>query len=373
MTEGMELIPREPIDPKALFLEGKGIDELLEKIRERAFEHGQDVSTAEGQATVKSVAYQIARSKTFLVEKGDETIEAEKAIVAKAKKNQNKIKDYLTDLKTEYRQPLTDFEETEKRREKERIAGVKVEVNKLKSVTASLGFNSQMTHLTEALRILQEWSVEPDQYFEFTAEAEEEKTKAIQTIEGIIENRKQREKEDAERKELEEKLAKERAELDRQKKEQEEKDRIEREKREAAEAKLRAEQEQLAAEKREIEEAKARLEAEKQAEIERKNREAREKREAEEARIQAEKDAKDAADRAAKEEADRKKAKADEIERQERLLPDKARLSRWVENKCAGSISLQSLQSDEANSLYGRMLGKFEKLMDEFKEMVEEL
>ena len=99
-----------------VFLEGKGIDELLAACEEKATAITADVSTAKGRAEIKSMAYLVTRTKTAIdaVRKAlaDEYKEKPKRIDANGKR----IKDFLDALQERVRKPLTDWEDAERRR-----------------------------------------------------------------------------------------------------------------------------------------------------------------------------------------------------------------------------------------------------------------
>lgn len=99
-----------------VFLEGKGIDELLAACEEKATAITADVSTAKGRAEIKSMAYLVTRTRTAIeaVRKAlaDEYKEKPKRIDANGKR----IKDFLDALQERVRKPLTDWEDAERRR-----------------------------------------------------------------------------------------------------------------------------------------------------------------------------------------------------------------------------------------------------------------
>jgi len=151
----------------------------------------------------------------------------------------------------------------------------------------------------------------------------------------------QSKKEEEERIELE-RLAKEAAD---RKAENERLEKIRIEQEEAA-AKIKAEQYRLVEEQSKIDEEKNKIAREKQAEIERKEREAFEKQAKEDARIQAEKDAKEAAERAELEKAELEKAEREQAERREALKPDREKLEAWVDYLC--KVPMPEVECQEA-------------------------
>lgn len=118
--EQMGLISSKPLDLKKMFLEGANVNNVLEEIRTRAYKEGQDITTDEGRETIRTTAYKISRSKTFLDNAGKEVVSDAKKLVDAATGVRKKIKTYLDDLKTEYRKPLTDWEDEQKKIEEQK-------------------------------------------------------------------------------------------------------------------------------------------------------------------------------------------------------------------------------------------------------------
>jgi len=105
------------LQPHDLFQAG-GTEDLISRIEEEARSVLPDVSTPKGRKAVASNAAKVARSKTYIDGLG-------KDLVARLKQQSNlideerrRMRSRLSDLKTEVRQPLTDFEN----REKDRVA-----------------------------------------------------------------------------------------------------------------------------------------------------------------------------------------------------------------------------------------------------------
>lgn len=347
MTESTDLIVAEQLNPKLLFIEGEGVDELLESIRKKAFSFGQDVSTPEGQQVVKSTAYQISRSKTFLDEIGKRQVEEQQKLVDKSKVNRKKIKTYLDDLKTEYRKPLTEWEEAEKKREEAEKAAFKAKVDDRMNQLA--GYNAPMPYDIVATMTDEEF----DENLEAAKKAWENEQERIAAEKKAEEERRE-------------------AEEVRQREEAERLEAIRRQQ-EAETAKLHEQQEALEVERRKIEEEKRRIELE----------EAK-KKAAEEARIQAEKEAKERAEREAREAQEKaereareaeERAKAEEAERQrlEKLRPDKEKLKDYAQKVYDITAGNLSVQSDEAKELYNDFVRDLMELHDSFLAEIERL
>ena len=117
-----ELIVVESFVPEKVFVPG-GVKPIVERIRDIVTKEIYDVTTRDGRERIASVAYSIARSKTFLDNKGKEMVEGWKT-QAKVVDNERKYaRDELERLKEEISKPLTDYELAEEKRI-ERLKGM---------------------------------------------------------------------------------------------------------------------------------------------------------------------------------------------------------------------------------------------------------
>lgn len=236
-----------------VFLEGKGIDELLAACEEKATAITADVSTAKGRAEIKSMAYLVTRTKTAIdaVRKAlaDEYKEKPKRIDANGKR----IKDFLDALQERVRKPLTDWEEAEKARVqgiKDRIEVIRQHVFMADNAESSESISDMINRIV---------GVEiGDDFAEFKAEAQAAKDATLVKLYASLDAAMKREAEQAELKRLREEQAK---------REQEEREALIAQ--EAAEAATKRAEEKAAREKAEAEarELRAKL-AQEQAERE---------------------------------------------------------------------------------------------------------
>lgn len=104
----------------AVFTESDKLDPLLAKITEKAKSLVPDTSTAKGRKEIASIAYQVARTKTYLDSLGKELVDDLKEVPKKIDASRKKTRDYLDALAAEVRKPLDDWES-----EQERIAAEK--------------------------------------------------------------------------------------------------------------------------------------------------------------------------------------------------------------------------------------------------------
>lgn len=269
---GTELIPYE-INPDEVFKPG-GLDPVLKEIERRALEEEYGVETAKDRKAIASMAYKVARSKTFIDGLRKKYVSDEKARLKVIDQAGKHAVDFLDALRDRIRQPLNEWEEAEKAKaEAERIAKEKEEAHETAIIE-----NDLFDQRREVAR----------------QQAEIDRQKA-----------------EREKAEYEDRIRKEAAEKAKQEAEQIAKEKhlkLVREKWEVEEAKKRAENERAAAIQRQKDEA-VRLEREKQEAIEAERHKAK----AEAERVEAERVAKE-------------KAEAEEAERRKRDLENRKRV-----------------------------------------------
>lgn len=291
MNANTELVTVPKGDILSVFTEPGAIDPILARIRQEIDAFAPpDVSTSKGRDEIKSFAFKITRSKTYLEKLGKELADEMKAVPRKIDASRKTIRDTLDQWSDEVRAPLTAWEEAEQARR-----------DKHESLLAHVSNMAEHMHgrsaaeLRECLTAVNGTKIGPhlDEYQTDIAAAV---TRARSALELAIADREKQEAEAAElarlRKEAEERAARDReAEMQRQaaetaRIEAERKAALEIERREAA---AKAEREAIEAKARADKEAADRREREQQAAIERAQREAAEtearvKREAEEAK-----------------------------------------------------------------------------------------
>ena len=245
-----DLVVIEEINPAVIFTEVSEIDALLKNIETQAMSHVPVLDTATGRKEIASIANKVARSKTILDGMGKDLVADWKNKAKKVDEVRKHTRDFLDDLKTRVRQPLTDWETAEAERiEAERLAA---------EYNAAWDEALAENDLVDRQRAIEAKEAELRRQEEEKA-AEEAKAKAEQ------EEKERKAKEEAERKEREARIAKEAAE--RAEKE------AARKIKEAEEAAAKAERDRIAAEER----AKIEKEAAIKAEQEKAKREAEEK------------------------------------------------------------------------------------------------
>jgi hypothetical protein len=273
-----------------------GLDPILKEIDQAVSTIVADISTEKGRKEIASVCYKIKRSKTYLDNIGKEYVAELKERPKIVDGERKRMRDYLDDLENKIRQPLTEWEEAEKKRKQDilhRIAAI----NPFNGITITID-DYGLDEFTAMLDKAQQFKI-TDDLGEFKGFGENTKTDVILKLEGLIAKKKH--------------YLAEQAELERLRKESEERGRKEREEklqREAAErARLEAEAKaKIEAEKAERE-RQAAIAAQESAERRAKETEERAKREIEEAtrreRERHEREKREAENAAKKREADK--------------------------------------------------------------------
>ena len=236
-TAQTQLVVIEPTTAVALFTEGQGVAELLADIRQKASSLVPDVTTAKGRKEIASVAYAVAKTKTYLDGLGKELTDQYKEIPHRIDANRKVLRDTLDALKDEVRAPLTQYEAAEEAR----VAALKERMTAFsdaKQATAEL----PSTELEHYLQQIDAIAID-DSWEELTAQAGVAKNAAVLHLRTVIERAKEREAQAAELERLRQEAAA---------REQADRERLIAEQAAAAEAQ-RQEQARLDAERRERE------------------------------------------------------------------------------------------------------------------------
>lgn len=295
-----ELIVAENLIPAELF-DGKGLDPILQRIKDQVTGFVPNLETATGRKEIASMAHKVAKSKVILDDLGKSLVAGWKEKAKTVDNERKRMRDYLDALKDEVRQPLTEWEEEERARV-EKIESIINETRGAGEFTAQNWITLPPEAMADRLKEIKAISID-ESFGDHAGLAARVKDEAIVRIEQAIG---QREKHDAEQ-----------AELARLRKEAAEREAKEREERIAAEAANRAREEAEAKAKAEADRVeRERLESEKKVELDRLAAEQRAKAEAD--RIEREKQEeirkREEAERQVKE-ANERAAKAAELAR----------------------------------------------------------
>lgn len=109
------MIQIEQLDVSKIF-EANGLNDVLEQIQTQARSFVPDLKTKQGRKNIASLAARVARSKTALDDLGKNLVSEWKKKSKAVDAERRRMRDTLDDLKAEIRQPLTDWENAEKKR-----------------------------------------------------------------------------------------------------------------------------------------------------------------------------------------------------------------------------------------------------------------
>lgn len=329
-----ELVVIENVELVPFFTKGDHVDEILAAIELEAISFvAGDLSVKKNRDAVKAMVTKVTKSKTYLEANGKDLAAEYKEIPKKIDANRKKAKDFLTDLQARVRQPLTEWEEEQKRIEAEN----KYLAEWDEAITENKSFDIDIAHQLEVAHM--EAIIDNIAFDKAAEEAKEAERLRLEAEENArIEREEEIKRQSAEQARIEaERKAKEEADrLIREKQEAEAK--AEAQRQAAIQAEIEAEQAREQA-KYEAEQAELRrIEQEKEAERQAKLAEQRrieQAKQAEAARIaaeqQAKRDAEAAAERAKQAEIQRQQQEADQIEN--------ARKTREANTKHRGKIN----------------------------------
>src|SRR5208337_4584916 len=107
------------------------INPILERIKIEVRAVPTDISTERGRKAVASLAFKIAKTKTFIGDRHDELVSKEKRSLGLIDGEWKRIREDLDAFKVEVRKPLTDWEQTEQ----DRVDAREHHIGRLESAT----------------------------------------------------------------------------------------------------------------------------------------------------------------------------------------------------------------------------------------------
>lgn len=241
-----------------------GLDPIIGKIREEVESFKPDISTAKGRGDIKSFAYKIIRSKTYIDDVGKNYVAGLKMIPKIVDIERKRMRDELDTLYNSVRQPLTDYENEQKRIEEETKLCEEIATAYDQALIENEFIDKQRDIERREAEIKAKEEAQREREEKEKAERErierEERLKAeaAENAKREVEARASREKAEAERRIAEEKLARERAEFEKEeaikKAEIEKENAIKAEQEKARQEAIRTENERIAKERKEREE-----------------------------------------------------------------------------------------------------------------------
>lgn len=282
MSEITDLVVIEKKNAMAVFTSNDQLDPLIEAIEKEARSLVPDVTTKKGRDAIASMAYKVARSKTYIDNAGKDLVAELKALPKQIDESRRVVRERLDALKDEVRRPLTEWEaEQERIKAEEAMNALHAE-----ALEMNIKFDQELAAKFEAdheMALLMDKDIDRERA-DKAAEAERQRIAREEEIARQAEEKAKREAAEKAQREIdaaaarerEAILAKERAERERIEAQQ----RAEREQREAAERAEREKQAAVEAERRKAQEEADRIRRE--AEQREQARLAEEKRKADE-------------------------------------------------------------------------------------------
>ncbi|MBX9594066.1 MAG: hypothetical protein K2X46_06865, partial [Roseomonas sp.] len=220
-TTELAILETRALVPVEVFAPG-GVLALVSRLETEARAVKRDISTPQGRASIKSLAYKIARSKTALDEMGKALNEDAQAKINAVNADRKVVRERLDALADEVRAPLTAWENEEKAR----VAGHEAA---LAAMVAPSGYGTHETAAEIAERIASLRAYPARDWREFSARAADTLAAEIDRMEVLHAAAVKREAEAAE-------LARLRAEAEERARQEAARLQVEREARIAAEA-----------------------------------------------------------------------------------------------------------------------------------------
>lgn len=115
MSEIMDLVVIEKKNAMAVFTNNDQLDPLIELIEKEARSLVPDVTTKKGRDAIASMAHKVARSKTYIDNAGKDLVAELKALPKQIDESRRVVRERLDALKDEVRRPLTEWEEEQER------------------------------------------------------------------------------------------------------------------------------------------------------------------------------------------------------------------------------------------------------------------
>lgn len=277
MSEITDLVVIEKKNAMAVFTSNDQLDPLIEAIEKEARSLVPDVTTKKGRDAIASMAHKVARSKTYIDNAGKDLVAELKALPKQIDESRRVVRERLDALKDEVRRPLTEWEaEQERIKAEEAMNALHVEALAMneefdRQLAARIESDHEMALLMNDAFDREQAEKKAEAERQRIAHEEEIKRIAVAAAAREVEQRAQREREEAALREAALKAQAEQAERDRIAAEQ----KAEADKQAAIEAERRKAQEEADRIRREAEQREhARLAEEKRKADEQARREA---------------------------------------------------------------------------------------------------
>jgi len=176
-----------------------GAQKALDAVKEHLKDFVPDITTNKGRKLIASNAAKIGKSRKLLDDMG-------KDIRASIQTNKNKRDELFSEYQTEFRKPLTDWEETEGKR----IDDIKLKIKDIVQLSNYIGPDNEQlgsAALVEQMSKLNAIEITEENFAEFVKKATDEKSASKEYLQDAIDKRLKYESDQAELTRLREKEA----------------------------------------------------------------------------------------------------------------------------------------------------------------------
>lgn len=195
MADGADtqLVTIPKADALTVFTADAAIDPILARIRQEIDAFEPDITTKRGRDNIASIAYRVARSKTYLDGVGKELVDEQKKIPNKIDATRKRIRDTLDSWKDEVRKPLTDWEAAEEAR----TSRIKADLAEFQALIDDKQPRPSAA-IRDRLGKIKAEAITEDRFGEYAIAAAELKDKAIAALEVALSTAETQEAEAAE-------------------------------------------------------------------------------------------------------------------------------------------------------------------------------
>lgn len=196
MSAEKELIVAPPQETAlAVYSADKGLEPWLEKIRVKIDEFlavVPDLKTAKGRKEIASMAYEVARTKTAIENKGKELSAEQKKVPGRIDAERKRVWDILETWQKEVRKPLDDWQAAEDKRVEAHNEGIQ----RIKDM-AVFAETPAAAHVAQVIADLELIPIDDD-WDEFITDAAQAKDRSLATLRTLLADRTKHEAELAE-------------------------------------------------------------------------------------------------------------------------------------------------------------------------------
>lgn len=170
----------------AVFTTPGAIEPWLDHVRKSVADFKPDTSTARGRQNIKSIAFEVTKSKTYLTKVGKELADEQKAIPKLIDATRKHITETLEALAVSVRQPLTDWEQEDEQRVQAHRNAISNFAFLSEAKLGGVGADLTAADLKENLALIEAMPVDAEHCEEFLSEYERAKQAALAIMSVLV-------------------------------------------------------------------------------------------------------------------------------------------------------------------------------------------